>query len=673
MKRCTATLWSTTTLGSSSSRCFASTSRYTLDHPLPPLAPPSFESLYPPTTTTRSKRTPPPSPPLPLSPTPHSDPTQTSPYLPQNTREKNHLLLQLRRALDSTDPDTTWAALATVLRYPDQLPFLPRSHFPTSTRSPPSSTTIEGTGPFDPSFSTTRTIGGRNKIELSEKELKQCFRVFANQRPRTRNGLNRLLIIIELLARRSPSTSQPDHEGEGEREEEEGEGVERLKGGGVGLGDREWRELILFVGSSRRRTRPDPDTKSVLSLFGQREEGINRKQEEGKKGKGKGKEGRAIMGREETRMYNALLHVAEKSKMWELFDQVQGRMWEKGIRIDGATFVSRIKRESSRGSDLQVIWRIFEEGLRWSMMENEEVGKRARRDSRRVLVNVWVWVLAKRGMVDECEKIYRAMKEGKTVDLDQFKPSTSNYSNYSYSPNSPFITSTPPTSSNSPSLQVRLPSPDFRLYSALIQSYSHHGQLKLALLKLFEMVHSSSLPATPQHFHSLFKSYVQYAPPSSSDSLLVDYASLTGINQHKPRSLDYSPLSTLLSRSSQSPLKPSSSSSSEYTLSTLLTLYNSFLTLSPPTKHSPSLPFSGTRSSPSPKTIYFLLKAFERVLGKGNEEVCFEVFERVERKFAGGRKGWMGWRMDKRVEGLVRGYKEGVEENRRRREEVGLI
>lgn len=60
-------------------------------------------------------------------------------------------------------------------------------------------------------------------------------------------------------------------------------------------------------------------------------------------------------------------------------------------------------------------------------------------------------------------------------------------------------------------------------------------------------------------------------------------------------------------------------------------------------------------------------------MGKGNEEVCFEVFERVERKFAGGRKGWMGWRMDKRVEGLVRGYKEGVEENRRRREEVGLI
>ena len=505
---------------------------------------------------------------------------------------------------------------------------------------------------------------------MGQEELRKCFEVFAKERPRTRNGLNRLLIVIELIARRSTRGEVAKEE---ETREGEGDRVERLRGGGRGLRDREWRDLVLFVGASMRRTRPDPDTKSVLSLFGQREEGRKRREEERVKNGKKDKEKVVVVvGREETKMYNALLHVAEKARMWELFDQIQGRMVEKGIAVDGATFVSRIKREMSRGSSLEVVWRHFEEGLRWSMRENEEgVGKRARRESRKVLWNAWVWVLAKKGMVDECEEIYHAMKEGKTVNLERFKPPPST-TNYSYSPNSPF-SSSPPSPFDMPStppLQVRLPSPDIRLYSSLIQSYSHHGHLKLALLKMFEMIHDSSLPATPQHFHSLFKSFVQYASPSSSFSsdLLVDHASLTGINQHKLRSS--SPLSTLLSLSSQRTKPTSSTSSSEHTLSTLLTLYNSFLSLSP--APSSSLPFSGARSAPSPKTIYFLLKAFERLLGKGKEEVLLEVYERVESKFGEGGK-WRGWRMDKRIKGIVRGYREEVEEVERRRREVGLM
>ena len=55
-----------------------------------------------------------------------------------------------------------------------------------------------------------------------------------------------------------------------------------------------------------------------------------------------------------------------------------------------------------------------------------------------------------------------------------------------------------------------------------------------------------------------------------------------------------------------------------------------------------------------------------------------EVYERVESKFAniadegGSGRQWRGWKMDKRIKGIVRGYREGVEELERRRREVGL-
>ena len=55
-----------------------------------------------------------------------------------------------------------------------------------------------------------------------------------------------------------------------------------------------------------------------------------------------------------------------------------------------------------------------------------------------------------------------------------------------------------------------------------------------------------------------------------------------------------------------------------------------------------------------------------------------EVYERVESKFAnldkgGRRREWRGWKMDKRIKGIVRGYREGVEELERRRREVGFV
>ncbi|GAA5874412.1 hypothetical protein JCM16303_005845 [Sporobolomyces ruberrimus] len=804
-------------LTSKQSSTFASTSAFTLDHnhssyhtPATTSTLPTFDHFLPeedrPTRGRKSRRTSrnpklrfpdqlsSPSPLRPASVTrrPRSDPTQVSPYLPQITREKNHLLSQFRSTLHNSLPpssstllsrrrklptshsnsttassssriDQTWVDFVKVLRYPhEEIPNLARSHFPTSTRSPepfPSSSssspstysnsTLDSsirTNTFDPSFpppspatpvqssqgrhyfedSTTR-IGIRDKIELSLRELHETFKVFASQRPRTRTGLHRLLVVVELIARNSKQLASPPRGGgDGQGQGGGGGGGEveegRLKGGGVGLTEKEWRQLIMFVGTNLRSTRPDPDTKSVLSLFAQKGEltegGSTRGRRKKKKKEEVGVQSR-VRGKEETRMYNSLLHVAVRSRMWELFDQILERMQERGVQEDCATFVARISREDERGSEIGFVWRWFEKGLRWtSEGERNGLGKRSRKEGRKVLWNLIVWVLAKRGMFEEVEKIYGAMKEGKTVRLDELEPKSTARSsslNYSYEPTDPFGFIRPTNDSDSrsdPPLQVRLPSPDHRLYSSLIQAYSHHGQLKSALLTTYEMVNLGNYPAQPQHFHSLFRGFVRYGSTNDQrpnlgggGGVLEDWVSLSGIrsdkNHYQSRttttsssSSPASPLSILSQASSRRTSSTTMEESTDYTLSTLLTIYESFLSLSPPPPHvlpsstttsskSPqavrSLPFEGQRTAPSSQTIYFVLKAFENLLGGRTvlvlePEIMIRVYERLEDKFTNRdkekkdtmRREWRGWRMDKRVGKFVQGYRAVKEEKERR-------
>ncbi|GAA5916554.1 uncharacterized protein JCM6883_002631 [Sporobolomyces salmoneus] len=727
---------------------FASTSRYTLDHALPP-PPPSFQELLPDdeTTTTRGRVgrrtrrrnstkydlnvT---SPQLRPVERTRSDPTQISPYLPQLTREKNYLLSHFRSTLhQATNPkrpsstqglrrksrnssglvEQSWIQFVNLLRYPlEQVPNLPRSHFPTSTRAPHlpshSSSSVQAPSIFDPSFpspspQSTTTTRPNEKIDLSLEELRQTFRIFASARPRTRTGLHRLLILVELISKhpKSGGGTTPGLSPTEEGDDSDG----RLKGGGRGLRDREWRELLRFVGKSLRKVRPDPEVKSVLNLFTQREEQLQAQaQQRGRDSRGRGGGG----GRDETRLYNTLLHIAQKSKMFELFDQILERMEQRGITEDGASFMARMQREEGRDGSIETVWNWFERGLRWTMLPttSEEkggkgtgVGKRRRKETRKVMWNLVVWILAKRGRFEDVERIVKSMKEGKTIDLDSLKPTEStSASHYSFQ-SLPSSTPTPNPTRSLPPLQVRPPSPDHRLYTSLVQSYSHQGELKSALLTLFEMVHLYSIQPNPIHFHHLFRSFVRFGSTSTTMTTTgegrvegLDWVSLRGIKAERDRQTSggrNTPLS-VLSASTHSTTKRHSkrsatiedSSSTEFTLPTLLTIYESFLSLSPPSPSSSTfarLPFEGHRTAPSPQTIYFLLEAFTKLLGRRDSEVLLQVYERVERKFTNrekerdgqtGVREWNGWRMDKRVKGMVRGWKEEVEEKRRRLEEL---
>ncbi|GAA5986627.1 hypothetical protein JCM5350_008323 [Sporobolomyces pararoseus] len=701
---------------------YASTSRYTLDHLSPPPPPPLFEQLYPPTLSSspteskqlvhspskgrgrRSRRhqsllkrrieslnlsSPPSSPRSPLPPTitrtTRSDQEEVSPYLPQITREKNFLLSQFRSNLHSHSHshshshlsrssssrlrnrrnttsnrsiEQTWLNFVKLLRYPsEELPILPQSHFPTST----STTAREGeeSGRSD-----------NNQIEsslFSLKELHELFRIFSKSRPKTRNGLHRLLIVTELISRHHPPPSSPSsHEGV--------IGSTSLQGGGRGLSNREWNQLFSFVGKSMRSVKPDPEIKSVLALYSQSQQSIN-------------SSSRSSSGsREELKMYNTLLDLAQRSRMNELFDQILEKILEKRIRGDGATFSIRMKRESDRGTGQDLLFKLFKQGL-----ESTVGGKRFKKQSRKVLWNCLVWSLAKKGDFEKVEKIYKAMKNREEVTgLGGEEESSLSLSSFG-----------------------RPPLPDFSCYSSLIQAYCHYGQLKKSLLTMYEMIHLGRYSPTPQHFHQLFRAFVRFgeSPPHHRGSGRggyeeLDWISLRGIkydNRDKSfnSSSSSSPLSTvLLSKSQSSSSRRSSSSSSkpqvvvvegkdeknEFNLSTLQTIFESFLSIQPPLPSSSSSStkqvFQGERTSPKPQTIYFLLKAFSKLGSFENEpEILLGIYDLVEKKFtnknneieegnSGSKRKWKGWKMDKRIEKLVKDLRLRVEDREKRLKEL---
>ncbi|GAA5960783.1 hypothetical protein JCM21900_006871 [Sporobolomyces salmonicolor] len=624
---------------------------------------------------------------------PPNDRTQISPFLPLVTRERNYLLSLFRQSLNSHssssrkrprlppsakhrwNPDSTWIALACILRYPEEVPDLPRSHFPSSTRSPrvdsddPSSLP-PCTGAFDPSFPARPSALeepdgdpiGRRKIDLSLPELKRAFTIFSSSRPRTRTGLHRLLILAELLARRSRNrdaqmTFGLDVGGEGAGTE--------LRGGGIGLKDKDWTQLILFVGANLRTTRPDPDAKSAVGLFSQREEQARKL---GRRTSG-GTDGQPGDGQSETttRLYNALLHVAGRARMWELFEQVLQRMEETGVESDAATFVERMTKDVERGAPVNAVWRVFEEGLR-SMLARG--GNGAEREAEGLWAAL-MWVLAKKGRMDEAMRIYDAMRSGKETNLEDLRPASVAHStspvDLAYSPSPAPI---------SPDLTVRLPPPDERIYSALVQSFSHRGDLRAALHILKDMLSPASRasPSTvvpqPQHFHHLFRAFVLYGEAPyrpKQHGLDLDYTVLSGARARAKttKASERSALAVLGTRPGKEP-----ASASDFTLSALSTLFTAFLDLSPPPPALiPTLPFYGARTAPAPKTLFFALKAFEKLTG-GDSEVVVEVWERLERKFELEEEGWTGWRPGRRVERLVAGHRERVEERRRKREEL---
>jgi len=87
---------------------------------------------------------------------------------------------------------------------------------------------------------------------------------------------------------------------------------------------------------------------------------------------------------------------------------------------------------------------------------------------------------------------------------------------------------------------------------------------------------------------------------------------------------------------------PSSTNTSQWTISNLREIFNSFIHLSPSTQYS---------QAPTPEKIWITLLAFARTTN-GDEGTLVEVWESLEGKFAGEENGWWGWNTDGRLRRL---------------------
>ncbi|GAA5820201.1 hypothetical protein JCM11251_005523 [Rhodosporidiobolus azoricus] len=664
---------------------------------------------------------------------PPSDRTQISPFLPLVTRERNHLLSTLRGALysrssfpsrsdgkriirtkrEAWDPNAVWVALAKVLRYPEEIPHLPHSHFPSSTRAPasiydddadlaprspftaedggffssahpssPSSfpTSSAPSSAFPPAHplspSPTDRPDGRHPISLTLPELKRAFTILSTSRPRTRDGLSRLLVVAELIARHKGAVMV--EEGAGARDGgDKGAAVTRLRGGGKGLDEKDWAQLLLFAGAAMRTTRPEPDMQSVLGLYGQYL--VQEKEAELQRGKKEKALSPAhpqrLVSRKKRRakplLYNALLHLAARAKMYDLFEQVRAKMRDEGVGGGGgvAQSVIELGKAATMGYSVQALWEVFEGAV--VAAEAQAHRGEAQGGDLAVLWAAMAWWLAQRGHLDDSQRLYDAMKAQKVVELRSLRPSSVVEDQ---------VDQVHPPPSSAP-FAVLPPPLLYSSFVASVQARCFRGDIDGALQVLKEVLSGADTRILPSvHlFNPFFRMFARFGTPSTggaregglSRTLLSGAQVSAYASSSRFASSAHSTLSSSLSASPAPSSASRQGAAPALTLSALHSIFDLYLSLNAPISSThPSLPFSGTRTAPSAKEIYWVLSAFDRLSG-GDSALVIEVYGLLVGKFRDKEsEGWTGWRMDKRVSKLVRGHVEKIEELQKQWEEL---
>ncbi|KAK4046539.1 hypothetical protein OIV83_005991 [Microbotryomycetes sp. JL201] len=583
-----------------------------------------------------------------------------SPYLPLVTRETSHLMANLHTQLVANarskeptvghrhekpghlpagHPDLVWDALAAVIQYPSIVPEMPATPLPLSVRTPiafPSS--LAAANKLHSLEAEAQAEAQRSPITLSLRELRQAFDVFAKQTPRTKTGLQRLIVVAELIALKKakgrplgPSVRLGGRRNDtAVREGFMSEGTTDLRGEGLGLRPRDWKTLLDFIGSTYRSPRKEIETEGAFALYAQWSKQL--------KGRPSGnRPSKAQM----TNMHNALLHAAVKSRSWELFDDTLTRMEQLDVRHDIVTAALRLRRLHESNAHIRAVWACFEDAI--VRHRNEH--------ARGELWGIIMWAFAERGLFNEAMAIYQARRKGDTVDIHTLRPED-------YVSHDDVVEADVETP-----VLVEPPRVDYAGYAGLIQALCHRGDLSLALSILRDMLASADIAdktglkvgPTPQIYASLFKGFAQHGQqPNELDTPVPR----TMRNFTTRRSASIGSSFSALSHYAATSVDDSSKPLVEWSLTNLEKLFTSFLTLDPP-RPGPHLPFNGQRTAPSSKELFWLVLAYENLTGQ-DSDVVLERWMDVERHFAHEGSGWKGWKVDKRLASRIQRHKIAV-------------
>ena len=525
--------------------------------------------------------------------------------MPLITRERNFLLSNLHREIHGRNPraDKVWEAIVNVLRYPSLRPLLPPVYHETYDKS----TTLDD-HPNGEEMPDTRRA-----IPLSLPEIRKSFSILSSLRPPTRAGLSRLVVLVELLAMRS-SIVLPEAPGGDFFERDQGIG--ELRGGGVGLRERDWHALMLFSARCYRAPRVDPDVNSAISLFTQWTKSQTTPS------------GRPL--RPSISIYNTLMKLAVQARSWGLYEAIEERMKDENLPGDAYSLRIRLGKEDRRGENIVMVFRTFVEGVR--RLGGGDGGG---------LWNEMMWIYTTRGMLEEAAMMYNAMATPTALtDLATL---------------SPHIDNNEDDIPRFPSLLVLPPPRDLPTYSSLIQGYAHQGNLHGALLVMRDLIQSGEEP-TMQMFSSLFRGFARYGVGRDGE-MGIDIVRLSGMSVGTNAGARGS-VGGELERRTGTALERTEEEESPWTYPTLVTLTNSFLALSPPPppiSHARKL----DRTAPSSKQLFWLLLATES-LSSGDLVAVLSLWEKIESKFGTGEEGegWTGWKVDRRIRRRVEGMRE---------------
>ncbi|SCV71964.1 BQ2448_4658 [Microbotryum intermedium] len=520
---------------------------------------------------------------------------QLSPYLPLVTRERSHLLFQLRSALASKvrSPERTWSALTEVIRYPNVLPDLPTSSYATSYK-----VAVDEYHPVqDP----------RKPIRLSLPELRKTFDILSSARPATWKGLTKLLVLVELYALHGDPTTMPAVGSTTNADLGKNSLLNAFTADAASLlRRRDLRALMTFAGANIRSPRRQIELENALTIFGY------------------------IRGEIGIKAFNTLLNLASLARAWDLYDNAQARMHSMRVREDVATVGIRMTMLLRRGANLDAIWREFVQGVQRYGPE--------RRD--RLLWGSMVWCFARRGKMNDAMRLFTTMQQGSDdshqVDLLALGPQQTRFDYHD--------------DGATPTLCVHAPRPDRSTFEGLVQAFAHYGDLASALAVMRDML-GSDPPIGPSHqtYASLFRGFTRHGRVPSglaSRHLHGGVYSIDRRNLSAYREAPLSALSSLVTRTARH-TRPGL----DWSLEVLDSLFDGFIASSPPmTADSTHLPFQGARSAPQPAQLFWLVLAYEVMTGNDSALVLNrwarveQVFNRTE------RSGWKGWKVDGRLQ-----------------------
>jgi len=303
---------------------------------------------------------------------------------------------------------------------------------------------------------------------------------------------------------------------------------------------------------------------------------------------------------------NHILSLCAMAGDTERFDKWRSRIASLGQEEDSYSGLSSIAL-ATKGGDVQAIITAFE-NLSLSITDPSE---------HIILLNYTLWQLATRGhwhrvlptlchLAPDCSSInIPGVEMGSTL---------------------PVIEGSKPTA---------------QTFSATMHALAYQGQFEAAMTVFRIMIEHGYQPHIAE-YQSLFKGFARHGviPPTPAGRLASSFPLFERYSDSPPSQAGSTGQS--VSEIWHQSTSPSSTNTSQWTISNLREIFNSFIHLSPSTQYS---------QAPTPDKIWITLLAFARTTN-GDDGALIEVWESLEGKFAGEENGWWGWNTDGRLRRL---------------------